>query len=71
MMGTMTRAPTGMIYRCYSINQKLDIVSECETGLSGCMAIARKYELQRGQLGWWKKSREDVMAKVASVKDHT
>jgi hypothetical protein len=68
----MTRAPTGMIRRCYSIKQKLVIVSEWETGSSGgCKAIARKYELHPGQLQRWKKSREDVLAKAASFKDHT
>jgi hypothetical protein len=68
----MMRAPTGMIRRCYSITQKLDIVFERETGSSGgCKAIARKYELQPGQLMGWKKSREDVLAKAASIKDHT
>jgi transposase-like protein len=69
----MIRAPVGMIRRCYSIKQKLDIVFEWETGSSGCKAIARKYELQPGQLRRWKKSREDVTgkAKAASIKDHT
>jgi hypothetical protein len=72
MIAMMTRAPTGMKCRCYSINQKLDIVSEWETGSSGgCKAIARKYELQPGQLRRWKKSREDVLAKAASIKDLT
>jgi hypothetical protein len=67
----MTGAPTGMIWRCYSITKNLDIVSEWETGSSGCKAIARKYELQPGQLRRWKKSREDVMVKAAIIKDHT
>jgi transposase-like protein len=67
----MKRAPPGMVRRCYTIKQKLDIVSEWETGPSGCKAIARKYELKPGQLLRWKKSREDVMAKAASIKDHT
>jgi transposase-like protein len=67
----MTRAPVDMVRRCYSIKQKLDIVSEWETGPSCCKAIARKYELQPGQLWRWKKSRKDVMAKAASIKDHT
>jgi hypothetical protein len=68
----MTRAPTGMIRRCYSIKQKLDIVSEWETGPSGgCKAIVRKYELRPGQLRRWKKSREDVLVKAASIKYHT
>jgi transposase-like protein len=67
----MARALTGMRRRCYSIKQKLDIVSEWETGSSGCKAIARKYELHPGQLRRWKKSREYVMAKAASIKDHT
>jgi hypothetical protein len=72
MITTTTRAPTGMIRIFYSIKQKLDIVSEWETGSSGgCKAIARKYELQPGQLWRWKKSREDVLAKAASIKDHT
>jgi hypothetical protein len=69
---TITRAPTGMIRRCYSIKQKLDIVSEWEAGSSGgCKAIARKYELQPGELRRWKKSREDVLANAAIIKDHT
>jgi hypothetical protein len=68
----MTRAPTGMIRRCYSIKQKLDIVSAWENGSSGgCKAIARKYELHPGQLRRWKKIREDMLAKAASLKDHT
>jgi hypothetical protein len=71
MIATMTRSPTGMIRRCYSIKQKLDIVSEWETGPSGCKAIARKYELQPGQLRRWKKIREYVMVKAASIKDHS
>jgi DNA-binding response OmpR family regulator len=59
------RSPTGMIRRCYSIKKKLDIVSEWETGSSGgCKAIARKYELQSGQLRRWKKRREYVLAKA-------
>jgi hypothetical protein len=57
MIVTMTRAP--------------DIVSEWDTGPSGCNAITRKYELQPGQLRRWKKSREDVMTKAAIIKDHT
>jgi transposase-like protein len=69
-ISTMTRAPKGMIRRFYSINQKLDIVSEWEIGSSVCKAIARKYELQPGQLWRWKKIREDVMAKESSIKDH-
>jgi hypothetical protein len=61
-----------MICRCYSINQNLDIVSEWKTGSSGrCKAIARKYELQPGQLRRWKKSIEDVLTKAESIKDHT
>jgi hypothetical protein len=68
----VTRALTGIIPRCYSIKQKLDIVSEWENGSSGgCKAIARKYELHPDQLRRWKKSREDVLAKAASIKDHT
>jgi hypothetical protein len=67
----MMRSPTGMIHICYSINKKLDIVYEWDTGPSVCKAIARKYELQPGQLQRWKKSREDVMAEEASIKDHT
>jgi hypothetical protein len=68
----MTRAHTCMIRICYSIKQKLDIVVEWETGSSGGFkAITRKYELQPGQLRMWKKSREDVMTKAVSIKDHT
>jgi hypothetical protein len=63
------RAPKGR--RCYNIKQKLDIVSELDTGSRLCKAIARRYELQPGQLQRWQKIREDVTAKASITKDNT
>jgi transposase-like protein len=66
----MVPKPTN-IHRIYSLKDKLSILLEWETGALSCKAVARKYHVHPCQMRGWKKNREGILEKAASIKDIT
>jgi hypothetical protein len=59
------------IRRLYSLKDKLSILLEWETGALSCKGVDRNYRVQPCQLRDWKKNRDGILYKAASIKEIT
>jgi hypothetical protein len=59
------------IHRLCSLKNKLSILLEWETGALSFNAVTRKYCVHTCQLRDWKKKRDGILEKAASIKDIT